>query len=148
MSKGKFVKVTDVSIDWGQSTLALSLECGHTLTQKRSPSYLKKQQFQTLMTPGGKPLSAHCKICKQDPGPATLEASVEKVLTLLKEAEKEFDSVFDAVNAMFAKYEHQDDVLELFNYKNFMTLQKNQISKIAENIKNKTDDNMNKRRGS
>jgi len=79
----------------------LTLDCGHTLNQKRSPSYLKKEQFKTLKTEKGRPLRAHCDICKQSPGASTMQESISKINECLATADREFDSIFGGMAGVF-----------------------------------------------
>lgn len=103
MSKGQFKTAIEASIDWENSLIVMRLECGHTIRQKRSPSYLSMAQFKTLETPTGRPLKAHCDICLQDPGLGTLRSALNNMEIKLGEVDREFDAARNAVFALFAE---------------------------------------------
>lgn len=109
--KGKFVKVVSVNIDRDNSILNLTLECGHTLEQKRSKSFLDKEQFQTLLTPQGKPLKAHCNVCKVSrTSTGSPVQTVEVLHSLINSVITEYEKLLDALADEFRDATHSRDI--------------------------------------
>ena len=142
--KGKFVKVVSVDIDRDNSILNLTLECGHTLEQKRSKSFLDKEQFQTLLTPQGKPLKAHCNICKitKRAGGKNAKESLESVLSLIESMDVDFWHFLQALGEDFKNATLPQKIEDLCNAKQDITKCRNTIMRqkaIIEDIKERME---------
>jgi hypothetical protein len=145
MGVGKFNIVNGAEVDLSKGLVVLTLDCGHILRQRRSPSHLKKPHFKTLETAQGRPFRAHCNICKKQPGADSVQETLDWLVSKLTEAESRFDGLFEGMAQMFIDpdadtrklVDAKDNVIHI---KNLIADARLRLDEVSMDIKGAFDD--------